>query len=84
MKFKQIVATLALLCLVPAGASAQSSQFAISMEEHAACDVDAYQFCSTATDMDGLLACMRTNRPNLTPKCRTVFNAGLKARHLPI
>lgn len=72
---------LALLC-ASSPAHAAAGPLNVSPEEHAACDGDASLLCSDAQDVDQLLACMKMHRTDLTPRCATVFSAGLKKRGL--
>lgn len=67
-----------------AAAPAQApNKYDISPEEQAACQVDATTLCSHVfPDQDALIACMRSNVPNLTPLCRRTFMAGLQKRHM--
>ena len=51
--------------------------------ERSACTDDAVRLCANAyPDPQALLACMKANRPSLSPVCLPVFDAGLKKRHL--
>ena len=59
------------------------SKFNVTPKEKAACMQDAVRLCIQAyPDEDALISCMRTNRANLSPNCLTVFDAGLKRRHM--
>ena len=61
-----------------------SDKYQITDAERAACQADAVMFCSTAyPDEEALITCMKTVRPRLTQGCRTVFEAGLRRRHIP-
>lgn len=61
-----------------------TDKYQITDEERSACQSDAMLFCSmTYPDEDALLGCMKTARPKLTQVCRTIFEAGLKRRHIP-
>lgn len=83
MSLMRAPTAVALMFLVPAAAVAQVvDKFHITPEEHAACDPDAYRFCSESEDQDQVLACMRAHRSELTPTCLGVFDAGLKRRHM--
>ena len=72
------------LCVILTPAQAQVvNKFHITPEEQAACQVDATTLCSYVfPDEDALIACMRTNVPNLSPTCRKTFVAGLQKRHM--
>ena len=77
------------LIFATAGAQAQSlalgpvSKYHITDAERAACQEDAIALCSTAyPDEDRLLACMKLNMQQLTPRCLVTFEAGLKRRHI--
>ena len=74
-------------CLLSLGlVSAQAeivNKYNITPEEQAACQVDATTLCGHVfPDQDALIACMRSNAPNLTPLCRKTFLAGLQKRHM--
>ena len=79
------------IILFAGGALAQPGRYAmpgdkyqVTEEERAACQEDAMLFCSmTYPDEEALLTCMKTVRPKLTQGCRTVFEAGLRRRHIP-
>lgn len=82
---------IALALIVPAGSvlaqpgryTIQGDKYQITEEERAACQNDAVLFCSMAyPDEDALLTCMKSVRPKLTQVCRTVFEAGLRRRHI--
>lgn len=61
-----------------------SDKYQITEVERAACQADAALFCSmTYPDEEALLTCMKTVRSQLTQGCRTVFEAGLRRRHIP-
>ena len=61
-----------------------ANKYQITDEERAACQDDAVLFCSmTYPDEDALVGCMKTVRLKLTQVCRTVFEAGLRRRHIP-
>jgi len=76
------------LVLVVIAAQAQASEavqdkYRITAEERAACSVDAMELCSDAyPDEDKLLFCMKRNKVSLSESCRSVFDAGLRRRHL--
>lgn len=68
---------------VPARAGVD--KYAVTPEEHAACDGDAMSLCAdTLPDQDRLVACMRAKQSQLSPVCRTTFRAGLLRRHMSL
>ena len=79
MAMRLKAAVLVMMCLAPGAAMAQANEYNITLREHAACDADAYQFCNSSGDVEGLIGCMKSHRPDLSPMCRSVFEAGLKA-----
>lgn len=76
-----LLASLA-VAAAPASAQTQTDKYNVTPEEHAACDADVYRLCSDSENEDQVLACMRTHRADLSPKCQSTFDAGLKRRHL--
>lgn len=59
----------------------QTDKYHVTDAERAACQIDATKLCSDAfPDEDALLACMKTKLVQLTPLCRTTFEAGLRRR----
>ena len=82
MKHLVISAFTGLLYFSQAAVS-QTNKYHITAEEQAACGGDAVSLCSQAyPDEDRLIACMYVSKAKLSQGCRTVFNAGLKRRHL--
>lgn len=81
---KSLILSVTLLCVGLTAAEAQVvDKFRITPEEQAACQIDATTLCSSVyPDEDALIACMRTNEPNLSPTCRKTFVAGLQKRHM--
>jgi len=63
-------------------ANALTDKYNITPAEHQACDGDAANICTNAQSEDEVLACMKAQRRQLTPVCRSVFEAGLRKRHL--
>ncbi len=60
-----------------------TDKYHVTAEEREACQEDAVALCSAAfPDEEMLLACMKTNRVQLSAGCRTVFEAGLRKRHI--
>ncbi len=61
-----------------------NDKYQITDAERAACEGDAVEYCSMAyPDEDALLTCMKSVRMQLTQSCRSVFEAGLRRRHIP-
>lgn len=78
-----VVAGFSVCVVYGTGASAQSDRLNITPQEHAACDNDAARLCSDAyPDENKLLDCMNAKRAQLTPRCSTTFDAGLRKRHI--
>ena len=77
-------AAMALLCASFASAHAETDKYNITEAEHQACDTDAANLCSHNVSEDGVIACMKLKRAQLTPICLATFNAGLKRRHMPL
>jgi len=73
--------TLAVLLLCST-AKALTDKYNITPAEHQACDGDAANICTNAQSENEVLACMKAQRRQLTPVCRSVFEAGLRKRHL--
>lgn len=74
-----------LVLLVGASLPAQAvtDKYAVTPEEHAACDGDAMSLCADAlSDQDGLIACMKAKQNRLSPVCFTTLKAGLTRRHM--
>jgi len=65
-------------------ANAAGDKYNITPVEHQACDADAASFCGDARDEDQVLACMKSHRRQLTPVCRSAFEAGLRKRHMSL
>ncbi len=74
--------TLAVGLLHCSTANALADEYNITPAEHQACDGDAAKICANAQSEDEVLACMKAHRRLLTPVCRSVFEAGLRKRHL--
>lgn len=74
------------ICFVTCGSVlAQVDKYKVTPLEKAACQEDAMSLCSSAyPDEDRLIACMRHNRSQLSTVCRTVFEAGMKRRHMAL
>ncbi len=66
-----------------APAFAVADKYNITPAEHAACDGDAERLCVAAfPDPDRLIACMKSNRDQLTPVCQSALVSGMRLRHL--
>ena len=75
----------AMLAGFPEVALPATDKYAITPEEHAACDSDVLSLCSyVARDQDSVIACMRAKRDKLSPVCATAFVEGMRRRHLPL
>jgi hypothetical protein len=56
------------------GTSAWAQQYRGTMDEQMACTPDVWRLCSAAIpDVDRIVACLRSNVPQLSPSCRAVF-----------
>lgn len=77
-------AVITLLCASLASARAETDKYNITDAEHQACDGDVVNLCSDSSSEDGVIACMKLKRAQLTPVCLATFNAGLKKRHMPL
>ena len=63
--------------------NAADTDYAITPVEHAACDADVESLCADQVQNEGqVLACMRSKREQLTPVCKTAFEAGMRKRRL--
>lgn len=81
----QIGFVLVALCGSPLAAAEASDPYAITAEEHAACDEDVLNLCSSVDhDVNSLIDCMKAKRAQLSPACRISFTAGMKRRHFPL
>ena len=80
----KVAVALTLVCFSFGSAHAESDKYNITDAEHQACDADAMSLCSDSQSEDGVIACMKVKRAQLTPICLATFNAGLKRRHLPL
>ena len=60
-----------------------NAQYRGTPEMQQACTPDVMRLCNNdVPDVDKIVACMKRNRPNLSPACGAVFGAGL-SRHEP-
>jgi len=65
------------IVLAAATASFATQSFALgTAEERAACTPDVFRLCSSEIpNVDRIVACMKREKPRLSPACRAVFNA---------
>ena len=69
----------ALALLAPGMASADISTDTVRQKAEQACYDDVNKLCGDAIpDEDKIKACMKLHRAELSPKCRTVFDANVK------
>jgi hypothetical protein len=62
--------------LVPVTALAQQPARDLTKEEQALCRGDAIRYCFfKISDADALRACLRANKPDLTPACRKLIES---------
>ncbi len=74
---KALIASALTLSFLSAPAVA-SEQLAASVtaEERAACTPDVFRLCASAIpSVKGIVACMKRERPRLSPACAAVFDA---------
>jgi hypothetical protein len=56
-------------------AFATPSHTAIAAEKRAACTADVFRLCSAEVPrVDHIIACLKKERPSLSPACRAVFD----------
>ena len=85
MKRNLTALAMLLAWMAPLPATASADKYAITAEEHAACDGDAISLCSNVDrDAYSLIGCMKSNREQLSPMCRTAFTSWMRKRHLPL
>lgn len=85
MKHRTVLLVASLLGAFPCAAMASADKYAITAEEHAACDVDVISLCSDVDhDEDSVIGCMKAKRQQLSPVCMASFTAGMRRRHLPM
>ena len=59
------------------GGAASAQQYRGTMEQQMACTPDVWRLCGAAIpDVDRIVACLRSNTPQLSPGCRAVFDTG--------
>ena len=62
-------------CATPASA-AENLAATVTAEERAACTPDVFRLCSSALpSVKGIVACMKRERPKLSPACAAAFDA---------
>ena len=65
---------LSLAVLLTASAAATSQSFAFSAQAQSACSSDAFRLCAgDIPSIPKITACIRRNKSNLSPGCRTVL-----------
>jgi hypothetical protein len=61
--------------------SSAHAQYRGTPEMQQACTPDVMRLCNDdVPDVDKIVACMKRNRPNLSPACGAVFGVGLSRR----
>jgi len=66
---------LVLSCFATPGA-AQNLEATVTAEERAACRPDVFRLCASAIpSVKAIVACMKRERPQLSPACAAVFDA---------
>lgn len=74
-----LVSALALSLLAPTLASAEITTDTVRQKAEQACYDDANKFCGDAIpDETKIAACMKVHRLQLSPKCRSIFDASAK------
>ena len=64
-----------MICCAIALASQPSASRAATAEERRACTPDVFRLCSSEIpNVDRIVACMKRERPKLSPACAKVFN----------
>ncbi len=59
------------------GTVASAQQNRGTMDQQMACTPDVWRLCGDAIpDVDRIVACLRSNGPQLSPGCRAVFDTG--------
>ena len=62
--------------LLGASHAAWAQQIHVTEEQRTACTPDVFRLCSAAVpDVQRIIACMRRERSQLSPACRSVLNA---------
>ncbi|WJR79518.1 hypothetical protein [Bradyrhizobium sp. NP1] len=68
------------------GSAASAEEYRGTWEQQMACTPDVWRFCaSQIPNVDGIVACLRQNTPQLSSSCRAVFesNASAQAQQQP-
>ena len=75
-----LTATLAIMAaLAPGVASAEISTDTVRQKAEQACYDDVNKLCAAAIpDEDKIVACMKQHRAQLSPRCRTIYDANVK------
>jgi hypothetical protein len=67
---------LALTAYAAPAVAAENLAATVTAEERAACTPDEFRLCSSAIpSVKGIVACMKRERPRLSPACAAVFDA---------
>jgi hypothetical protein len=70
------VCLLALCGAIAPAAAAEDLLATVTAEERAACTPDVFRLCSSALpSVKGVIACMKRERPKLSPACAAAFDA---------
>ena len=79
MRITLAAAATALTLLAPTLASADISTDTVRQRAEQACYNDVNTLCGDAIpDEDRIKACMKVHRAQLSPKCRSIFDANMK------
>jgi hypothetical protein len=66
------------------GHAASAQEYRGTMDQQMACTPDVWRLCGAAIpDVDRIVACLRSNTPQLSPGCRAVFDRGNRAEREP-
>src|SRR5262249_13680003 len=82
--FLRLAIAIGSIAVLGTGASAQ--QYRGTMDQQMACTPDVWRFCGDAIpDVDRIVACLRSNTPQLSPGCRAVVETrnGSEQREAP-
>lgn len=61
---------------------APAQEYRGSAQQQMACTPDVWRLCSDRIpDVNRIVACLRQNAPQLSPRCRAVFDAGSGSPH---
>ncbi|MBE7220095.1 MAG: hypothetical protein INR64_16615 [Caulobacteraceae bacterium] len=79
MRITLATAVTALILLLPSLASAEITTDTVRQRAEQACYDDVNRLCADSIpDEDRIKACMKAHRAQLSPKCRTIFDANAK------